>query len=92
MINKKFLDHHYYTDVITFDYNKDKVVSGDIFVSIDQVKLNAVNYNCLFELELSRVVIHGVLHLLGFNDSSDLEKEEISRREDEALEMLKTLV
>ena len=70
-VNKKFLNHDYYTDIITFDYSESKTVSGDLIISIDRVKENALTHQCSFNLELNRVIIHGVLHLLGFSDKTD---------------------
>ena len=87
-INKEYLNHNYYTDVITFEYNEEKLISGDIFVSVEQVRLNAITYPGSFESELNRVVIHGVLHLLGFKDSTAKEKENIRGEEDKALLLL----
>jgi rRNA maturation RNase YbeY len=88
-INKQYLNHHYNTDVITFEYNEDILISGDIFVSVEQVSMNAENYENSFEQELNRVVIHGVLHLLGFKDSSAEEIKEMREEEDKALKLLK---
>ena len=84
-INKKFLTHDYYTDVITFDYTESSVISGDILIIIERVRENAQEYGDSFENELHRVIIHGVLHLLGCKDSSTKERAEMKRREDEAL-------
>jgi len=69
-INQKYLNHNYYTDVITFSYSKDDIISGDIFISIEQVKENAKDLKVKFNEELLRVIIHGVLHLLGYNDGT----------------------
>lgn len=88
-INKKYLNHHYYTDVITFPYNEKNVLSGDIFISVDQVKLNAEQFKASFEEELYRVIIHGVLHLIGFEDDTDHKRMHMHVLEDEALELLK---
>ena len=85
-INRKYLNHNYYTDVITFDYTESGAIAGDIYISIDQVRLNARDYDVEFKQELSRVIIHGVLHLLGFNDQSAEEKRRMRTMEDEALE------
>ena len=68
-VNKEYLDHDYYTDIITFDYSTDSEVSGDLFISIDRVKENALTYNVLFLTELYRVLVHGVLHLCGYCDN-----------------------
>ncbi len=76
-INRKFLKKDYYTDVICFDYCEGKVISGDILISIDSVRENAKYYNVDFQDELDRVILHGVLHLLGYKDSNDTEKKEM---------------
>lgn len=70
-INRKFLNHDYYTDVITFDYCENQVVSGDLFVSIERVKDNALSFSSSFLEEFLRVSVHGVLHLLGYKDKTD---------------------
>lgn len=90
-VNQKYLNHNYFTDVITFEYNEENIISGDIFVSVEQVKANHAGYNSSFDIELSRVVIHGVLHLLGFKDSTKQESVEIRKQEDEALDLLNLL-
>ncbi len=81
-INREYLSHDYYTDVITFDYTESNIVSGDIFISIDRVKENAVLFNTLFGIELYRVIIHGILHLLGYNDQKEREKKEMQKKEE----------
>ena len=86
-VNRKFLKHDYYTDVITFNYCDGEVVSGDILVSVDRVRENARDYNALFDDELSRVMIHGVLHLLEYSDQSKRECSLMREREDESLKM-----
>ena len=86
-MNKKYLDHDYFTDVITFDYSEDKIVSGDIFISIDRVEANARDLAISFDEELNRVMIHGVLHLIGFNDKSDEEKQQMREKEDTCLSL-----
>ncbi len=89
-INQEYLNHNYFTDVITFDYNEEYLISGDIFVSVEQVKINSKDYDRSFENELSRVVIHGVLHLLGFNDSTQDEISTMRGEEEKALELYNT--
>ena len=81
-INKKYLSHDYFTDVITFDYTENNLVSGDIFVSIDRVKENANEFNVTFKDEFLRVMIHGVLHLLEFDDKTDEQKKIVRSLED----------
>lgn len=85
-LNKKYLNHNYYTDIITFDNSLEKKkISGDIFISVDRVKANAEKFKTTFKDELHRVIIHGVLHLLGFNDKSEKDKRVMKRMEDEWL-------
>jgi len=84
-INKQYLDHDYYTDIITFDYVEGKEISGDIFISVDRVKENAATFGVDFQNELNRVLVHGVLHLLGYKDKSADEKKLMTSKEDEYL-------
>ena len=88
-INQQYLDHDTYTDIITFPYGAPPMIEGDIFISIDRIKENAATYaDGLFEKELHRVIIHGVLHLCGYKDKSESEAQLMRQKEDEALEML----
>ena len=86
-LNIRFLKHDYYTDVISFDETSDQVVSGNIAISVDRVKENATQVGVDFEEELHRVMIHGVLHFIGFNDKTSSEKKEIREQEALALSM-----
>ena len=70
-VNKKYLQHDYYTDIITFDYCEGTTLSGDLFISIDSVRENASFYGVDFAVELNRVIVHGLLHLIGYDDHSD---------------------
>jgi rRNA maturation RNase YbeY len=81
-VNKQYLNHDYFTDVITFDYSSFPEVSGDIMISLDRVKDNAHSLNQSFELEFYRVVFHGVLHLCGYKDKSDADVIEMRAKED----------
>ena len=86
-LNIRFLNHDYYTDVISFDETADQVVSGNIAISVDRVKENSTQIGVDFEEELHRVMIHGVLHFIGFNDKTSSEKKEIRKQEALALSM-----
>lgn len=87
-INRRYLNHNYYTDVITFDYSEANYISGDIFISIDTVRVNAEEFHQAFENELFRVMVHGVLHLCEYKDHSDAEKRLMREKEDYYLEKL----
>ncbi len=81
-INIKYLNSNYLTDIITFDYTEDIIISGDIMISIERVKENAKNYNVTFHNELLRVIIHGILHLCGYKDKNTKEKKIMREKED----------
>jgi len=87
LINQEYLNHNYFTDVITFDYTDGMKISGDIFISIEEVRLNAKKYNTKEEDELRRVMIHGVIHLLGYLDGNEEERETMRQLENEALHL-----
>lgn len=89
-VNKEYLQHDYYTDIITFDYTEEDVISGDMVISVDTIATNAEKFNTTFESEFFRVVIHGVLHLCGINDKGPGEREIMEKHEDEALEVAKS--
>ena len=91
-INKEFLNHDYYTDVITFDYSEADVISGDLFISIERIKDNAKTLKTSYQEELHRVIIHGVLHLLGYKDKTEVESENMRKLEDECLLILSTYI
>ena len=88
-INRHYLNHDYYTDVITFDYSSNKKISGDIFISTEMISHNAVKFNTELKNELLRVIIHGILHLCGFNDKTPKEKEVMTLQEDLSLSRIK---
>jgi len=89
-INKKYLDHDYYTDVITFNYNEENSLSGDIFISVDRVSENSTEYgNGDVMQELSRVMVHGVLHLLSFKDDTEEHKKQMRAEENRWLKELR---
>ncbi len=84
-VNREYLKHDYYTDIITFDYTEGKVISGDLFISLDTVKSNSEKFSTSYEEEFYRVVIHGILHLCGINDKGVGEREIMEKHENEAL-------
>ena len=86
-VNREYLGHDYYTDVITFDYDEDDTVSGDIVISLDTVRSNAQLFGKTYEEELFRVIIHGILHLCGINDKGPGEREIMEAAENKALAM-----
>ena len=94
-LNKQFLNHDTFTDIITFDYSKNNpqaAISGDIFISIDRIKENASTFSKSFQDELHRVIIHGVLHLLGYQDKTKIAKAEMRKQEDLCLSTFKKIV
>lgn len=88
-VNREYLGHDYYTDVITFDYDEDDIVSGDVVISLDTVRSNAELFSKDYDDELHRVIIHGILHLCGINDKGPGEREIMEAAENKALAMLK---
>lgn len=90
-VNRQYLKHDYYTDIITFDYTEDDRIGGDLFISIDRVKDNATALQVPEHEELMRVMIHGVLHLLGLKDKSEEEAKQMRKAEEECLELLKKM-
>ncbi len=89
--NRQFLNHDYYTDIITFDYSTARRISGDMVISLDTVRTNAAMVGESYERELHRVIVHGVLHLCGINDKGEGEREIMERHENAALAMLEQI-
>ena len=87
-VNREYLGHDYYTDVITFDYDEDDIVSGDVVISLDTVRSNAELFGKEYDDELHRVIIHGILHLCGINDKGPGEREIMEAAENKALAMV----
>lgn len=86
-MNRQYLQHDYFTDIITFDYTAGNMISGDVFISLETVKTNAELYNTTYEEELRRVIIHGVLHLCGYKDNTRMNKKNMREKENEALDL-----
>ncbi|MDO5656088.1 MAG: rRNA maturation RNase YbeY [Flavobacteriaceae bacterium] len=87
-INRQHLNHDYYTDIITFDYSDQTQLNGDIFISVERVADNAYEYNTTFDNELSRVMVHGFLHMCGYKDATEDEQIQMRKKEDGFIEML----
>ena len=87
-VNREFLQHDYYTDIITFDYCHGRILAGDIVLSLDTVRTNAEQFGTPYETELNRVIIHGILHLCGINDKGPGEREIMEAAENKALALL----
>lgn len=87
-VNRQFLRHDYYTDIITFDYTRGRRISGDMFISLDTVATNAEKVGAPYATELLRVIIHGVLHLCGINDKGPGEREIMEAHENQALDLI----
>ena len=90
-VNRQYLQHDYYTDIITFDYCEGDTISGDLFISLDTVRSNAAELGVPYGQELRRVIIHGILHLCGINDKGPGEREIMEDAENKALAMLQNL-
>ena len=90
-VNRQYLGHDYYTDIITFDYCEGDVISGDLFISLDTVRTNAERVGATYEEELHRVIIHGILHFCGINDKGPGEREIMEAAEDKALALRSSL-
>lgn len=86
-VNQKYLGHEDFTDIISFDYSQNSLISGDIFISVDRVAENARIFDVLFETELLRVMAHGVLHFLGYGDKSREEQKVMRSKEEEKMKM-----
>lgn len=87
-VNRQYLQHDYYTDIITFDYTEGDVISGDLFISLDTVRSNSQQFKTDYDEELHRTIIHGILHLCGINDKGPGEREIMEQAENKALAML----
>lgn len=90
-VNRQYLKHDYFTDIITFDYCEGDMLSGDLFISLDTVRTNAELFHKTFDDELHRVIIHGILHLVGINDKGPGEREIMEAAENKALDLLQKL-
>jgi len=86
-LNKTYLSKKYLTDVITFEYNKEKKISGDIYLSVERIRENALKFNERVDREILRVIIHGILHLMGYKDKKDEEQKKMRQKENECLSL-----
>lgn len=86
-LNKTYLSGKYLTDVITFEYNEEKKISGDVYLSVERIRENALKFNERVDREILRVIIHGILHLMGYKDKKDEEQKKMRQKEDECLSM-----
>ena len=86
-LNKKFLNKDYYTDVISFNETDDKIISGNIAISVDRVKENSKKFKCTFQDEMRRVMIHGLLHFMGYNDQNNEASAKMRKKENEKIKM-----
>ncbi|MCQ2182787.1 MAG: rRNA maturation RNase YbeY [Bacteroidales bacterium] len=91
-VNMKFLKHDYFTDIITFDYCEGNVLAGDLFISIDSVRENSIYYSTDFNTELNRVIVHGLLHLIGYDDHSEVDINTMRAKEDYYLQIREKLL
>ena len=87
-VNNQYLQHDYYTDIITFDYGEDDIISGDLFISLDTVRSNSEQFETDYKEELHRIIIHGILHLCGINDKSPDERAYMTECENKALQLI----
>lgn len=90
-INNRYLQHDYFTDIITFDYCEKDILSGDLFISIDSVRENALFYGAEFPVELNRVIVHGLLHLIGYDDHTESDKKTMREKENYYLDIREKL-
>ena len=86
-LNDRYLDHNYYTDVLSFNDSCEKRINGNIAISVDRVKENAKTFGASFDHEMLRVMVHGLLHFMGYNDSNEDEKSEMTKKENEKIKM-----
>ena len=91
-VNMRYLQHDYFTDIITFDYCEGDKLSGDLFISVDSVRENALYYGTEFEDELNRVMVHGILHLIGYDDHTEEEQKVMREKEDYYLSLRKSIL